>query len=320
VVNDAGATGPAELAFTVAGPDGTVLRESRFPFHLRPGIQTVCSEIVRGLEQEGAYITRAELFAEETSLDFAEYANHVISPKPHGAAPNSAPGIWEFTLVEFGGLVRDHLTEIGVPFTTEETDTLVIEPISDESLLDDPRLHRALDRVREGAEALFLGLPLICLSDEDERLQELRDKGKYVCWCSPTDLDTGLFGFPISYFDSKPRFAGPYHYIRRHHVFEGLIPENAPGFLLDDRFAEILPVTSLRIEDARILGGAFGTPVGYHNRIRGCEHARELRWGADLCIKDYGKGRLIFTTYRIAENLGKDPVADRLLWNLIRGV
>jgi hypothetical protein len=253
---------------------------------------------------------------DEHPLDAAEYMNYVISPKPRGPGVKASPGLWEFTLIEFEGKVRDHLMNIGVPFTSEDSGSFVIEPIENERFLADPRLPRVLERVREGAEALFLGLPLICLSDEDERLQELRDRGKYVCWCSPTELETDLFGFPLVYFDSKPRFAGPYHYFRRHHVFETL----EPGHILDDRFAKILPFTSVRICGARILGGVFGTPVGYHFKIRGCEHALDLRWGADLCVKDYGLGRLIFSTYRIADNLGTDPVADRLLWNLLRGV
>ena len=316
VVNNSGKTGPAELVLTVTGPDGAAVRENQCGVQLSEGIQTVCSEVIRGIEQEGAYLTRAELFMDEHPLDAAEYMNYVIPPKPRGPGVKASPGLWEFTLIEFEGKVRDHLMNIGVPFTSEDSGSFVIEPIENERFLADPRLPRVLERVREGAEALFLGLPLICLSDEDERLQELRDRGKYVCWCSPTELETDLFGFPIVYFDSKPRFVGPYHYFRRHHVFETL----DPGHILDDRFAKILPFTSVRICGARILGGVFGTPVGYHFKIRGCEHALDLRWGADLCVKDYGLGRLIFSTYRIADNLGTDPVADRLLWNLLRGV
>jgi hypothetical protein len=32
----------------------------------------------------------------------------------------------------------------------------------------------------------------------------------------------------------------------------------------------------------------------------------------------YEKGKLIFSTYQLEQNLGKDPVADRLLWNMLR--
>jgi len=43
----------------------------------------------------------------------------------------------------------------------------------------------------------------------------------------------------------------------------------------------------------------------------------ESWWGADLAIVSKGKGRIVVSQLRIVENLGKDPVADRLLKNLI---
>jgi hypothetical protein len=81
-----------------------------------------------------------------------------------------------------------------------------------------------------------------------------------------------------------------------------------------------MPLTSVRIEGSETLGGSFGTPIGYHYKIRGCEHARDPRYGSDLAVVPYGRGRLIISTYRIDGNLGKDPVADRLLWNMLRGI
>ena len=44
----------------------------------------------------------------------------------------------------------------------------------------------------------------------------------------------------------------------------------------------------------------------------------ESWWGADLAVVPYGKGRGIISQLRITENLGKDPVAEKLLYNLIQ--
>ena len=40
--------------------------------------------------------------------------------------------------------------------------------------------------------------------------------------------------------------------------------------------------------------------------------------GADLAEVPCGKGRLIVSQLRLVENLGRDPVADRILMNMIR--
>ncbi len=318
IVNDAGITGSLELDLTVAGPNGAEIRHDRIRVQARESVQEIFTFVIRGAAQHGMYQVNAELHDENGTLDTASYPVHVIPQATPGIAPRA------FTLVPFGGLVNEYLGRNGMrpsaliregdPVT--DADFYVIEPINDEKDLADARLRPVLDKVREGADALFLGLPLICLSDADEKLQELRDQGKYVCWCSPTELETDLFGFPVVYFDSKPRFAGPYHYFKKHPVFTGL----DAGHVLDDRFAHIMPLTSLRIEGAETLGGAFGSPAGYHFKIKGCEHARDARYGADLCVVPYGKGRLIFSTYRLEHNLGQDPVADKLLWNMLGAV
>jgi hypothetical protein len=43
-------------------------------------------------------------------------------------------------------------------------------------------------------------------------------------------------------------------------------------------------------------------------------------WGTDLALVPHGKGRCLVSQLRIVENLGKDPVADLLLYNIIRFV
>ena len=40
-------------------------------------------------------------------------------------------------------------------------------------------------------------------------------------------------------------------------------------------------------------------------------------WGADMAIVPFGKGRYLASQLRLVENLGKDPVADKILFNLI---
>ena len=318
LVNDAGITGVLEMGLNVTGPNGAVVRHDRIRVQARDGVQEIYTFVVREAAQQGMYQACAVLEDENGTLDTASYTVHVIPSTTQGIKPRP------FTLVPFEGNVRDYMDRNNLhPAAIVEGETpvpdvsfYVVEPINDEKQLADGRLRPIIEKVREGADALFLGLPLICLSDADEKLQELRDQGKYVCWCSPTELETDLFGFPVMYFDSKPRFAGPYHYFKKHPVFTGL----DAGHVLDDRFAHVIPLTSLRIEGAQTLGGAFGSPAGYHFKVKGCEHARDSRYGSDLCVVPCGKGRLIFSTYRLEHNLGEDPVAEKLLWNMLGAV
>ena len=41
-------------------------------------------------------------------------------------------------------------------------------------------------------------------------------------------------------------------------------------------------------------------------------------WGADMTIVPMEKGKYLLSQFQLLENLGKDPVADKMLFNIIR--
>jgi hypothetical protein len=43
----------------------------------------------------------------------------------------------------------------------------------------------------------------------------------------------------------------------------------------------------------------------------------DVWWGADVAIAPYGDGRFIASQLRLVENVGKDPAADKIFYNLI---
>ena len=45
---------------------------------------------------------------------------------------------------------------------------------------------------------------------------------------------------------------------------------------------------------------------------------RDAWWGTDLGVVPIGKGRCVVSRLRLEQNLGQDPVADRILLNMIR--
>jgi len=43
----------------------------------------------------------------------------------------------------------------------------------------------------------------------------------------------------------------------------------------------------------------------------------DVWWAADVLLAPIGEGMMLLSTLKIAENLGNDPVADKLLFNMI---
>lgn len=43
----------------------------------------------------------------------------------------------------------------------------------------------------------------------------------------------------------------------------------------------------------------------------------DVWWGSDLAIVPYGRGKIILSMLQLIENLGKDPVADKIFYNMV---
>ena len=121
-------------------------------------------------------------------------------------------------------------------------------------------------------------------------------------------------------WDARNWYTGTAHYVRPNAAFEGM-PARC---VMDDQpvYQKIYPMHCVAgYEGWDEIAGGFSTgslPAG------GTEHEGlpefYAYWHAtDLATRAHGKGKLIYSTYRIFENLGVDPAADRLLLNLIGG-
>ena len=109
------------------------------------------------------------------------------------------------------------------------------------------------------------------------------------------------------------------HLIRDHPIFNGLPSDT----IMRDTYENVWPKTSIR--DLEIEEGIVHKPIvasigfDWFSRNHKMQYSGPgpSWWGYDLFKIEYGKGELIHSQFRIIENLGKDPVADKLLLNII---
>ena len=91
---------------------------------------------------------------------------------------------------------------------------------------------------------------------------------------------------------------------KNHPIFDGL----PAGCIMDHTFyREIIPTAVWIGQDvpAEVVAGAINTACGYGS-------------GLTVAVYKLGAGRFTLNTLRIRENLGSDPVAERLLRNMLR--
>ena len=98
------------------------------------------------------------------------------------------------------------------------------------------------------------------------------------------------------------------NYIADNTVFEGLA---APGLLDMDLFRRVYPDHYMigTTRPAKTYCAAFGSGLFVQESCLGALTMGEF---------SFGKGSVVVNTFKLLVNIGKDPVADRILYNLLR--
>ena len=74
----------------------------------------------------------------------------------------------------------------------------------------------------------------------------------------------------------------------------------------------------LRPEGEQIISTvAFDRFPGQDDSRKNYNGPGEAWWGCDMIAVDHGKGRMLMTTLEMDQHLAKDPVADKLLINMV---
>ena len=81
-----------------------------------------------------------------------------------------------------------------------------------------------------------------------------------------------------------------------------------------------------RVSMAKQKGEYIAGLIGYDHfpdqdiMLRHYNGPGEVWWAADVLETNFGKGKMLLSTLYLLENLGKDPVADKILYNMIEYV
>ena len=110
------------------------------------------------------------------------------------------------------------------------------------------------------------------------------------------------------------RWVGVAHVVKDHPIFEGLPSNGLMGQTYENVWA-MKTLTGLNTQP--IVGAVTHDFYPMKRNIPDYLGPEPAWWGTDLGVVQQGQGRFILSSLRLVDNLGKDPVADRILFNLI---
>ncbi|MFZ0961797.1 MAG: glycoside hydrolase family 2 TIM barrel-domain containing protein, partial [Terriglobia bacterium] len=280
IANDDGRTGRAEVNLEIASRDGNSLQKQARLTTLGTRIQPLSRFHLVAPPSEGDFRLRATMDLDGKLLDRTEQ-NILVLKRLRPRAEVAA----EVGVLDPAGRLAGRLSSLSIktsPYNAlaPAQSVYLVPPLAD-SLYDYPlrQLKGLVELARRGATLVMLELPM----DSGEVSEKF-----------------GLFPMPLTVSFPEGFKA---QWIRAHAMTAGL-PSN---LVLDQRYAEVLPARFLDMSADEVVGGVLLDAFGDYHR----------RWYQSLVTKRVDQGHIIICQYRLRDNLGKDPLADRLFVNLL---
>ncbi|TLX78226.1 hypothetical protein E9993_00670 [Labilibacter sediminis] len=111
-------------------------------------------------------------------------------------------------------------------------------------------------------------------------------------------------------------WAAKSHIVTEHPVFDGLPTKQ----IMHGVYENVHPVESMSKIKGQYIAGIIGYDHFPNNdvMVRHYNGPGEVWWAADVLEANIGKGQLLMSTMRVIDFLGKDPVAEKLLFNMMK--
>jgi hypothetical protein len=288
------------LTVEVVSKDGDTAFAKKIRIDMPSGISRLFSGKLDTRRFEGAYTVKARVTADDGSL-IAEndYGIDVFSP----ALP-AIPGKRIAVLCP-GGRLKPFLKRAGIEFVEFKAGTDRTLPVFISRTAAGPPDQKKL--FAELIEWIKAGGTAVYLQGFGARVGRW---GKSHPLKNPLVPLTARSKIAVGHWTCIP------HVVSEHPVFDGL----PRGCMMGPVYENIWALDTLM----EVGGEAIVASIGfdwfpdYDSRKRHYYGPGDTWWGADMASVPVGKGRCVVSQLRLLENLGKDPVADRILFNLVR--
>lgn len=157
--------------------------------------------------------------------------------------------------------------------------------------------------VKKGGYAIFLEVPGQKFPDFNGGIQEVETE------------ELPFAAKLLSQWTAVSGWAARSHIVKDHPVFKGL-PVNQ---IMHGVYENVHPKTSMAKQKGNYIAGLIGYDH-YPNQdimLRHYNGPGETWWAANVLETQLGKGKMLLSTLDIINNLGSDPVAEKILYNMI---
>jgi hypothetical protein len=298
-VNDEAAF-PARISVNIQSDQGeTTARVAELSTNVEQGIQAWDAIDVDTSGWDGAYSIHVQVERDGRVIAVNSYSVYAVKEERARIS-----GSRQVAVVEPASQLSDYLQGRGVSVVSFEPDLGTNIPVIVAAIPGEggELFIRLQEWVGRGGKAIFLKMPSVPT--------QVTRTGIHVA-----DLAAGpIFPFALKLTPVRGFWNPANHVIKEHPIFSGL-PANC---MMGQAYRNVYPLTGIIEPATDWIAGCI-----MYEWFRGSKHRMnylgltEAYDAAEILVVPHGYGKYVLSTLRLTENLGKDPIADTIVSNMI---
>ena len=288
----------ASYQVTIHSQTGNVVFEKDFNSNWKSGISPQFSQKINTDQWSGHYTVKVTVKGKNNQVLTENFIDFEVFNSEDLKAPKAKVAVLDFKGNLKNFLHKSNVKTIDFNQSTPKNIPVLVSTHKAENEKELRHFERLLKFVEEGGTAVYL--------------DRLKDSVKTESTVTP---------FTARVHPSKGLWTCIPHITGDHPIFEGL---QRNGFLRNT-YENIWPQRSLRnlkVNGVKIPEKPIVASIAFDWFSRGHKMGYQgpgpSWWGADMTLVPVKKGQYLLSQFQLLENLGNDPVADKMIFNIIR--
>ena len=287
----------------ISSKKGIVVYQNNFSGEFSNGISTLLSTQLNTLNLEGTYTVNVEVKNKKGKVITSNYQSFDVFQEKQLKTPSAKIAVVDFdnTLSEF--LKSKNINFVSFNQNLDKNITVLVGKTSKKDKKYKEKVQELRTFAKKGGYVVFFEVLGKRVAGFERELKEIEAE------TLPLEAEMQ------QKWATRGGWAAKSHVVSKHQIFKGLPTE----IIMHGVYENVHPEVSISKIKGDYIAGLIGYDHFPNNEImrRHFNGPGEVWWAADVLETQFGEGKMLLSTLRIIEFLDTDPVAEKLLYNII---
>ena len=291
------------VSVKISSKKGVVVYQNNFSSEFSNGISTLLSTQLNTLNLEGTYTVNVEVKNKKGKVITSNYQSFDVFQEKQLKTPSTKIAVVDFdnTLSEF--LKSKNINFVSFNENLDKNIPVLVGKTSKKDKKYKEKVQELRTFAKKGGYVVFFEVLGKRVAGFERELKEMETE------TLPLEAEMQ------QKWATRGGWAAKSHVVSKHPIFKGLPTE----IIMHGVYENVHPDVSISKIKGDYIAGLIGYDHFPNNEImrRHFNGPGEVWWAADVLETQFGEGKMLLSTLRIIEFLDTDPVAEKLLYNII---